>query len=308
MKILIAVDSSPSSKEALRQVAARIWPAGTAAVVLSVVDIGFLGGLIDSGPLLNSMTEAAEQLVTADAQLLAASDFSTTTAVTVGHPSSSIVEYARQWQSDFIYLGSHGRRGLTRFLLGSVSKAVVHSAGCSVGIIRDHASSGPGTETGPGPGSGAGSGAGASSKRGLRVLLATDGSERSIAAARSIAARQWPPDSEFRVISVADIVEAGIEPWYTDVALLEELQRLNRQNAQQAIDSALEILTAARLAPTKEGLTGLPKAAILDDAGRWNADLIIVGSHGRRGVDRVLLGSVSESVAIHAHCSVEVIR
>jgi len=150
MKILIAVDSSPSSKEALRQVAARIWPAGTAAVVLSVVDIGFLGGLIDSGPLLNSMTEAAEQLVTADAQLLAASDLSTTTAVTVGHPSSSIVEYARQWQSDFIYLGSHGRRGLTRFLLGSVSKAVVHSAGCSVGIIRDQASAGPGPGTGLG--------------------------------------------------------------------------------------------------------------------------------------------------------------
>jgi len=300
MKILIAVDSSPSSKEALRQVAARIWPAGTAAVVLSVVDIGFLGGLIDSGPLLNSMTEAAEQLVTADAQLLAASDLSTTTAVTVGHPSSSIVEYARQWQSDFIYLGSHGRRGLTRFLLGSVSKAVVHSAGCSVGIIRDQAS--------PGPGPGTGSGAGARAKRGLRVLLATDGSDCSIAAARSIAARQWPPDSEFRVISVADIVEPGIEPWYTDVALLEELQRLNRQNAQQAIDSALEILIAAGLAPMKEGLTGLPKAAILDDAGRWNADLIIVGSHGRRGVDRVLLGSVSESVAVHAHCSVEVIR
>jgi len=304
MKILIAVDSSPSSKEALRQVAARIWPAGTAAVVLSVVDIGFLGGLIDSGPLLNSMTEAAEQLVTADAQLLAASDLSTTTAVTVGHPSSSIVEYARQWQSDFIYLGSHGRRGLTRFLLGSVSKAVVHSAGCSVGIIRDQASAGPG----PGTGTGTGTGAGASSKRGLRVLLATDGSDCSIAAARSIAARQWPPDSEFRVISVADIVEAGIEPWYTDVALLEELQRLNRQNAQQAIDSALDILIAAGLAPMKEGLTGLPKAAILDDAGRWNADLIIVGSHGRRGVDRVLLGSVSESVAVHAHCSVEVIR
>jgi len=138
--------------------------------------------------------------------------------------------------------------------------------------------------------------------------LATDGSDCSIAAARSIAARQWPPDSEFRVISVADIVEPGIEPWYTDVALLEELQRLNRQNAQQAIDSALEILIAAGLAPMKEGLTGLPKAAILDDAGRWNADLIIVGSHGRRGVDRVLLGSVSESVAVHAHCSVEVIR
>ena len=292
MKILIAVDSSPFSKEALRQVAARIWPAGTAACVFSVVDIGLLGGLMDSGPLLNSMTEAAEQLVKSDAELLADSGLSITTAVTVGHPSSSIVEYARQWQSDFVYLGSHGRRGLTRFLLGSVSKAVVHGAGCSVGIIRAPATAG----------------AKPVARQGLQVLLATDGSDCSLAAAHSIAARQWPPDSAFRVISVADIVEAGIEPWYTDVGLLEELQRLNRQHAQQAIDSAQEVLTASGLAASKDAFTGLPKAAILDDAQQWNCDLIVVGSHGRRGVDRVLLGSVSESVAVHAHCSVEVIR
>jgi nucleotide-binding universal stress UspA family protein len=291
MKILVAVDSSPFSKEALRQVAARIWPGGTAACVLSVVDIGLLGGLMDSGPLLNTMTEAAEELVKSDAELLTGSGLSPTTAVTVGHPSSSIVEYARQWQSDFIYLGSHGRRGLTRFLLGSVSKAVVHSAGCSVGIIRGQDPAGP-----------------SASLRGLRVLLATDGSDCSIAAADSIADRQWPSGSDFRIVSVVDIVESGIEPWYTDVGLLEELQRLNNQHAQQAIDSAQEVLTSAGLTSSKESFTGLPKAAILDDAGRWNADLIVVGSHGRRGVDRVLLGSVSESVAVHAHCSVEVIR
>jgi nucleotide-binding universal stress UspA family protein len=40
----------------------------------------------------------------------------------------------------------------------------------------------------------------------------------------------------------------------------------------------------------------------------WNADLIVVGSHGRRGFDRYVMGSVSESVALHAHCSVEVVR
>jgi nucleotide-binding universal stress UspA family protein len=292
MKILIAVDSSPCSKEALRQVAARIWPVGTAACVLSVVDIGLLGGLIDSGPLLNTMTEAAEQVVKSDAELLTGSGLSLSTAVTVGHPSSSIVEYARQWTSDFIYLGSHGRRGLTRFLVGSVSKAVVHSAGCSVGIIRGRDDARAST----------------SLEQGLRVLLASDGSDCSIAAAHSIAGRQWPSGSEFRIVSVADIVESGIEPWYTDVGLLEELQRLNRQHAQQAIDSAQEVLTAAGLTSSKETFTGLPKAAILDEGQQWNADLIVVGSHGKRGVDRVLLGSVSESVAVHAHCSVEVIR
>jgi nucleotide-binding universal stress UspA family protein len=51
-----------------------------------------------------------------------------------------------------------------------------------------------------------------------------------------------------------------------------------------------------------------PKAVILDEAKTWPADILILGSHGWRGLDRFMMGSVSESVAIHAHCSVEVIR
>jgi nucleotide-binding universal stress UspA family protein len=46
----------------------------------------------------------------------------------------------------------------------------------------------------------------------------------------------------------------------------------------------------------------------VDLAKEWKADLIVLGSHGRRGMDRILMGSVSENVAIHAHCSVEVVR
>jgi len=51
-----------------------------------------------------------------------------------------------------------------------------------------------------------------------------------------------------------------------------------------------------------------PARTILDTAKEWNADLIVVGSHGRRGFDRIAMGSVSEALAMHAHCSVEVVR
>ena len=51
-----------------------------------------------------------------------------------------------------------------------------------------------------------------------------------------------------------------------------------------------------------------PARAILESADQWKADVIVMGSHGRRGLDRIVLGSVSESVALHAHCSVEVVR
>jgi nucleotide-binding universal stress UspA family protein len=51
-----------------------------------------------------------------------------------------------------------------------------------------------------------------------------------------------------------------------------------------------------------------PYRVILNEAESWQADLIVVGSHGRSGFDRVVMGSVSEAVALHATCSVEVIR
>lgn len=53
---------------------------------------------------------------------------------------------------------------------------------------------------------------------------------------------------------------------------------------------------------------GTPEEAILDEAEKWDADLIVVGSHGFKGLDRFLLGSVSHDVAIHAPCSVEIVR
>jgi nucleotide-binding universal stress UspA family protein len=62
------------------------------------------------------------------------------------------------------------------------------------------------------------------------------------------------------------------------------------------------------LKATGEVLSGKPKEAILKDAENWVADLIVVGSHGRRGFKRFLLGSVSEEVAMNAHCSVVVVR
>jgi nucleotide-binding universal stress UspA family protein len=55
-------------------------------------------------------------------------------------------------------------------------------------------------------------------------------------------------------------------------------------------------------------IEGDPKSQILDVAKEWKADMIVVGSHGRTGLNRFLMGSVSQGVVNHAHCSVEVVR
>jgi nucleotide-binding universal stress UspA family protein len=57
-----------------------------------------------------------------------------------------------------------------------------------------------------------------------------------------------------------------------------------------------------------EIVKGHPKHAIVDEAETWDADLIVVGSHGYRGLTRLWLGSVSQAVASHAKCSVEIVR
>jgi nucleotide-binding universal stress UspA family protein len=55
-------------------------------------------------------------------------------------------------------------------------------------------------------------------------------------------------------------------------------------------------------------LTGSPKRAIVEDAEEWGADLVVLGSHGLRTWERMLLGSVSQTVSAHARCSVEIVR
>jgi nucleotide-binding universal stress UspA family protein len=82
------------------------------------------------------------------------------------------------------------------------------------------------------------------------------------------------------------------------------------KRAQDAVAAAEQIVADAGLPET--GTVLVPSAAareiIFQEAAEWGADLIVAGSHGRRGANRFLLGSVSEAVAFHAKCSVEIIR
>jgi nucleotide-binding universal stress UspA family protein len=113
---------------------------------------------------------------------------------------------------------------------------------------------------------------------GRRVLLATDGSKTSAQAARAVAARPWPDGSEFRVISVE-------EPW-----TIKSSRVRDEEGAQEAVSSAEQVLASAGLKATGAVLSGNTKQSILLEAQRWAAELIVVGSHGRRGFKRFLLG------------------
>jgi nucleotide-binding universal stress UspA family protein len=90
-----------------------------------------------------------------------------------------------------------------------------------------------------------------------------------------------------------------------------ELSQWQRAQARQALEAATRILDAREdktLRVTTEMLEGQPKRRIPEEAEAWGADLIVVGSHGYGFWDRLLLGSVSQAVASHAGCSVEIVR
>ena len=93
-------------------------------------------------------------------------------------------------------------------------------------------------------------------------------------------------------------------------SLLEEVWDEVRSSAHEAVAEARKTLEAAgmKIVPGETTPEGDPRVVLLAQAKEWDADLIVLGSYGRRGMDRILMGSVSESVALHAHCSVEVIR
>jgi nucleotide-binding universal stress UspA family protein len=134
----------------------------------------------------------------------------------------------------------------------------------------------------------------------MRVLLALDDSPHSAAS-----------NSAFKVISVVEPFHPEYAGWHTSyVPLAVEAQKELIQSTQNLVTASAKRIESKYGAgcTTSEVLEGYIKDKILEIAREWPADLIIMGSHGRRGFTRFLLGSVSEAVVSHAPCSVEIVR
>jgi nucleotide-binding universal stress UspA family protein len=102
------------------------------------------------------------------------------------------------------------------------------------------------------------------------------------------------------------------EPYMGVTGYFEEAERLQRKDAAAVVARAAERLAdgegSRALGVSTEVLTGSPRRRIVEEADDWGADLIVVGSHGYHTWERMLLGSVSQAVAAHATCSVEIVR
>ena len=145
----------------------------------------------------------------------------------------------------------------------------------------------------------------------MKVLLATDGSACSDAAVNEFCARRWPNDAEVQAVHVIWTRLPMIpDPAFTFAAAHQTLLMEARNRAPELLDAVAARIRAAHpeLRVTTKVLEGTPKTAIVDEAAAWHADLIVLGAHGAGATRRLLLGSVSQAVALHAPCSVEIVR
>ncbi len=147
----------------------------------------------------------------------------------------------------------------------------------------------------------------------MRILLATDGSDYNNLSLKEFSDRPFALNTEIRIVSAyehSSVIMTTAAPMGGLAGYYEEADNMAKKSAEDAVKSAADLLQKKNpaLLITTTVIKGPPKHVILKEAEKFGADLIVVGSHGRGAIERFLLGSVSQAVALHAKCSVEIVR
>jgi nucleotide-binding universal stress UspA family protein len=293
MRVLLATDGSARANVAAELVASVDWPPDTSVEVTSVLDVPSTAfstypvTIPDRSPLEDALhvqlVEAQEQ--TADH--LRSRGLTVTHRLLEGDPTTSIVARCLGAGTDLIVCGSRGHGQLRSMVLGSVSAELCETAPCPVLVARQ-----PGI---------------------TRVLLAHDGSDPALAAEQIVS--RWPMFADVPIVVVSVV---RVNPvWLEAMAMLtigaglvryedglsearSHLRTRNREVVERLIGSRRQAIGDVR--------EGDPAAEIVTAAAEMTADLVVVGTHGHRGLDRLMLGSVARAVLLHTPASVLVVR
>ena len=294
MRILVAYDGSISADAAIEDLPRAGLPQRAEALVVCVEHSGEVihsksTASVESGEAKTIAAKGAERIHSYFPQWRVSSD------ALCGSPARLLVEVSEQWHPDLFVIGCHGRSGMRRLFLGSVSWELIHSAPCSIRVAR------PGGARNP--------------HDPIRVVIGHDGSAEAGIVISSVAGRAWPEKTEAQIVSaiqtlvpVTTALDASTfaqEPAYSVIREADE--RLRQRVGNIASESA-NVLRRAGLITTTHLVDGDPRETILTAADIAKADTIFLGARGDGRMQRLLLGSVSSYVVTHAHCSVEVVR
>ena len=292
--ILVGVDDSEPAKHAI-ELGIRLAHERNGTVVfcnavnwLPLVARAESAAAFDPNLLIEGMKEQGNALLDDACQRAAQSGVAARKRMVEGDPVEGLIGVARDERVRLIVLGTHGRRGLGRLVLGSTTEGVLRAGDIPVLTVRERATLAP------------------QGRRCFeRVLVALDDSEPSDAAAQL--ALELPPEDRRSLVfvSVADIDSVIGPRGYYHAASIREILR---ERAEAVVDRALESAAAKGVEARGRVVEGTTWEAILALAGEEQADLIVVGSHGRRGLQRFFLGSVAEHVVRTAAVPVLVVR
>lgn len=207
------------------------------------------------------------------------------TRVVVDSPAHALLDTADRWKPDLLVMGSKGWSEFGGMAIGSVADKVINHARCAVRLGRPRPE-----RKGP-----------------PRLVIGYDGSPYSDAALNAIALRPWPKGTRARLVAVSEI-PFGIYDLPQEPAEPFPMAESPWAWMEKKLAKAVARLERAGIRAGSAILMGEPRRALLDLAEKEKADAIILGSHGYSGLRRIMLGSVSASVAAHAKCSVEIIH
>ena len=144
----------------------------------------------------------------------------------------------------------------------------------------------------------------------MKVLLTVDEPSYAKAIAEFVSNHKWEADTEFEVMSVVEPLKVGNVAAVLPGPLLDDWMKDRQETAERLVEDTVRTISkvVAKDKIKKHIVEGWPSEAIMKEITITKPDMLIVGSHGRHGIDRIILGSVSLFLVAHAPCSVIVVR
>jgi nucleotide-binding universal stress UspA family protein len=281
-RLLFPTDGSDGATEALED-ALDLAAAHEATLhLLTVADTtadGLRGGQDDA----DAVEAAGERLLRAAADRARERDVETVTALVRGEPYREIVDYAASRDVDLVVMPTHGRRGLERLLLGSTTERVLRRADVPVLTLRPDTGVGHPYRT---------------------VLVPTDGSDCATEALGVGCEVATAEGADLHLLSVVSLTSLGVDV-RTDIQT-----RMLEEAAEDTVERASSLAAEAGVEPAAGAVEygSSVHGAILAYVEEHDVDLVVVGTHGRTGFDRYLLGSVTEALVRTAPVPVLTVR